>query len=163
MTPCPPLPNPANLPKSLLPVHAWHQQDPDSTVRCSSKHLGQGAPVPHHPVIVGAVCLPLKRRQNELLLHLYLLQSRPDVLKAGAQGRNLELLKSMGQRKYGQLKGQLYVCLRISQGKTACLRQQEGICPAMAQLPLDRWQGVWRPSTSTLPWPGLALPCSPLF
>lgn len=48
---------------------------------------------------------------------------------------NLEMLMKMGQRKYGQLKGQLYMSLRISQGKTAGLMQQEDICPAVAQLP----------------------------
>lgn len=72
---------------------------------------------------------------------------------------NLDILVRMGQRKHGQLKGQLCVCLRISQEEPAAGWHMP--CNGTATL------GWVAQSMETLhkhpALAGLALPYSPLF
>lgn len=53
--------------------------------------------------------------------------------------------------------------LKVSQGKTAVLGQQEGLCPSMAQLPPGRWWGAGGSPHAPYPYQGsiyLDLPSS---
>lgn len=70
----------------------------------------------------------------------------------------------MGQRKRELVKGQPCVQssgLRISQGKTAALGQQEELFPGMGQVTQGGWQGAGGPSAHTLLQSGLILSLSP--
>lgn len=54
--------------------------------------------------------------------------------RSWSTGHELGDIDEDGAEKAWTAEG-IAVCLRISQGKTAGLRQQEGMCPTMAQLP----------------------------